>query len=71
VEQVSEHLRSEHNIDLPESKVVLRSSDDLDTQVAIDRFMGMGYSKKAVLVMRRMRELLNVKTPAQDEPQDI
>ena len=68
VDKVSDHLRSEHDIDLPEREVILRSSESLDAQAMVDRFMGMGYSKKALLVMRRLRELLNVRAPREDEP---
>lgn len=68
VDKVSDHLRSEHDIDLPDREVILRTTENLDAQAAVDRFMGMGYSKRAVLVMRRLRELLNVETPTEDEP---
>lgn len=68
VDKVREHLRSEHDIDVPESEVVLRSSDSLDLDVMLDQFLNMGYSKRTVLVMRRLRELLNVETPRTDEP---
>jgi hypothetical protein len=68
VDAARDHLRSEHDIDLPETEVILQSSESLDAEVFVDRFMNMGYSKRAVLVMRRLRELLNVQTPSEDEP---
>jgi predicted small metal-binding protein len=68
IDKVSDHLRAEHDIDLPEREVILRGSEDLGVEAVVGRFMSMGYSKRAILVMRRLRELLNVRAPSQDEP---
>lgn len=68
VDQVSDHLRSEHDIDLPDRDVILRSDEGIDVDAMADRILSMGYSKKAVLVMRRLRELLDVRAPEEGEP---
>jgi len=68
IDKVSDHLRAEHDIDLPDRDVILRGSEDLGAEAIVDRFMTMGYTKRAVLVMRRLRELLNVRAPNEDEP---
>lgn len=67
VDQVREHLRSEHDISLPETEVILRTDEGLDVDAFVERFLGMGYSKKAVLIVRRLRELLNVQPAPKDE----
>ena len=69
VDEIRDHLRAEHSINLPDKETILRSDEDPDIVELGRRIVGRGYSEDAIMVMRRLRELLGVRDAGADERQ--
>lgn len=63
VEQLTEHLRSEHGIDLPDAEEILEG------RTAADRLMEGEIDEDAALVVTRLRERLGIEVePGPEHP---
>jgi predicted small metal-binding protein len=60
IDAARDHLKAEHGIDLPPSDVILESGINPMGEEFAESFVRGGYEGDAIIVIRRLREILSV-----------
>ncbi|MHB1294036.1 MAG: DUF1059 domain-containing protein [Anaerolineae bacterium] len=65
IEELRKHLRAEHDIDLPEADIILKSDPNWRFKDAVDDLMRDDYDEEEIIIVERLRTMFKVTTTEQ------